>query len=130
LGASAAPPENALSALRPCNGFAGRSREGPFGNERAGDRCHGAGSNGIEITSRGSTEAHRNQFLVPTQAAVNPDPDDWSTFATDLARTCIACGNDDDVLEAWVGKDHLLICSACAENWRQFVWGDVLRAAA
>ena len=67
-------------------------------------------------------------FVAPTQAAVNPDPDDWSTFATDLARICIACG-DDDVLEAWVGKDHLLICSACAENWRQFVWCDVLETA-
>jgi hypothetical protein len=33
-------------------------------------------------------------------------------------------------LEAWVGKDHMLICSACAENWRQFVWCDVLERGA
>ena len=84
---------------------------------------------GIEITSRGSTEAHRNNFVAPTQAAVNSDPDDWSTFATDLACICIAC-RDDNVLEAWVGKDHLLICSACAENWRRFVWCDVLERGA
>ena len=83
---------------------------------------------GIEITSCGSTEAHRNNFVAPTQAAVNPDPDHWSTFATDLARICIAFG-DDDVLEAWVGKDHLLICCACADNWRQFVWCDMLETA-
>jgi hypothetical protein len=86
LAAPSPLSKNALSALCPCNGFAGRSREGPPDSGRAGPAATGTGS---EIHSRNNC----NSLVGEPCASVNADPDDQATFLTDpkAGEICAIC---------------------------------------
>jgi hypothetical protein len=59
----------------------------------------------------------------------DPNPDDWSSFATDIGapRLCTACRSADEVVEAWVSGADQLLCRECIEAWLRLVWSEAHR---